>query len=576
MSRMSGMILCAGTILLLVTCGGCAAMRPLEGIPVCELPIEYRMPMRSGKQMIDLSLLRRTPPREHRVDAGDTLGVYIDGVLGGRQQSPPVNFPQNPNSHSSVGYPVRVRSDGTVSLPLTEPISVRGLTIAEVEQKIRHAYTRSRKPILKAGSDRIFVTLQRPRHHRILVIREEAGNPGDVTGRPGRTTLISSNGKRGMGRIVRLPAYRNDVLHALAETGGLPGLDAHNVIYVIRRRRGSEENIPAGPPTPTSTDTGTKTSTEAQPIRNLPTPQGTARPLSYTKTDVSRKGLARLSHHVRMPTSSASYEDRGHVDFERFGGFSTVSLTPAEVGSTSTSKGGPHDSHPGHVRRETGPALSPQNASRAAEKRQKRREHAAVPAPFSQHSLSGQPRSLVSQRLAAASAEGAEIIHIPLRLHPGEPLPFSRDDIVLQDGDVVLVESRDTDVFFTAGLLGGGRFQLPRDHDLDVLQALAMVQSSQNRNLPTRSMGGVAATNQDVTVGASELIVLRPMPDGSQLPIRVDLYEAMRNPAERVYVRPGDILVLQYAGCERWGAIFERHILDGLILGISSGLFFNN
>ena len=40
-------------------------------------------------------------------------------------------------------------------------------------------------------------------------------------------TIIS---KRGSGQIVRLPVYRNDVLHALAETGGLPGVDGANAV----------------------------------------------------------------------------------------------------------------------------------------------------------------------------------------------------------------------------------------------------------------------------------------------------------------------------------------------------------
>jgi hypothetical protein len=44
--------------------------------------------------------------------------------------------------------------------------------------------------------------------------------------------------KRGTGKLVKLPAGENDVLHALAETGGLPGLDARNEIVIVRRRKG--------------------------------------------------------------------------------------------------------------------------------------------------------------------------------------------------------------------------------------------------------------------------------------------------------------------------------------------------
>ena len=69
----------------------------------------------------------------------------------------------------------------------------------------------------------------------VLVIRQEAGtNLADTAAAGG---LNVGNAKRGSGRVVNLPAYSNDVLHALAETGGLPGLDAENTIYIIRHQK---------------------------------------------------------------------------------------------------------------------------------------------------------------------------------------------------------------------------------------------------------------------------------------------------------------------------------------------------
>jgi hypothetical protein len=176
-----------------------------------------------------------------------------------------------------------------------------------------------------------------------------------------------------------------------------------------------------------------------------------------------------------------------------------------------------------------------------------------------------------------ATINNPHVVRIPLRIFPGQPPQFSEEDIILQDGDVVLIEARDSDVFYTAGLLGGGRYRLPRDRDLNVLEAVAMVQEQRVAVLPTRAIGGVTATNQDVTTGASDLIILRPHGDGCrQVAIRVNLYDALRNPCERINVRPGDQLVLQYTRREACAAFFERHILDGAVLGISSGLFFNN
>ncbi len=51
---------------------------------------------------------------------------------------------------------------------------------------------------------------------------------------------------------------------------------------------------------------------------------------------------------------------------------------------------------------------------------------------------------------------------------------FRPEDIILEEGDVVYIESRDAEVFYTGGLLPGGEFPIPRDYDLDVLGAMAL------------------------------------------------------------------------------------------------------
>jgi hypothetical protein len=56
-----------------------------------------------------------------------------------------------------------------------------------------------------------------------------------------------------------------------------------------------------------------------------------------------------------------------------------------------------------------------------------------------------------------------ETIRIPLRLRPGEPVPFRPEDVILNSGDTVIVEARTAEVFYTAGLLGSGQYPLPRD-----------------------------------------------------------------------------------------------------------------
>ena len=78
-------------------------------------------------------------------------------------------------------------------------------------------------------------------------MRQEAGARNAVAGALGRTADTQSRDKRGTGQTVSLPVYQNDVLHALAETGGLPGLDAENVIYVIRASRRHDQPLPSLP-----------------------------------------------------------------------------------------------------------------------------------------------------------------------------------------------------------------------------------------------------------------------------------------------------------------------------------------
>ena len=51
--------------------------------------------------------------------------------------------------------------------------------------------------------------------------------------------MLSGSAESGRGFVLDLPAYKNDVLHALAESGGLPGLNAKNEVKVLR---GTAEN----------------------------------------------------------------------------------------------------------------------------------------------------------------------------------------------------------------------------------------------------------------------------------------------------------------------------------------------
>ncbi|MBV9122325.1 MAG: polysaccharide biosynthesis/export family protein, partial [Planctomycetes bacterium] len=402
----------AGLLCGLLT--GCAALtNPVaEGVPVDRLPPDLLGVPRQVNQTIPLDLLGQTPPQEYRLAPGDILGVWIRGILGSTDPTPPVHFPSELSNLArrlppAVGYPVPVRGDGNISLPQVKPISVQGLTLTEAEGKVRQVYVAA--GIFVAGKEAILVTLLEPRHVHVTVIRQEAGGFTAA----GIGGLIASSTKRGTGNPVDLTAYENDVLTAIAQTGGMPGLDAYNEIIIYKGSRRPTALI--------------------QELENLP------------------------------------------------------------------------------------PGCKPKSC--AAE----------------------------------------QVIVIPLRLPPGEKLPIRPEDVLLQSGDVVFIEARDTDLFYTGGLLPAGEYVLPRDYSLDVVTAIAFVKGS----LLNGAFGGSNLSGTLVAPGIgnpspTQLTVLRRLPGGRQVPILVDLNRAMQDPRERILVQPGDVLILQESPGEALARYFYQ------------------
>ena len=168
----------------------------------------------------------------------------------------------------------------------------------------------------------------------------------------------------------------------------------------------------------------------------------------------------------------------------------------------------------------------------------------AVPAG-DPHLLAG-PVPHMDQWRACMAANAGRIIRIPTRVLPNQHVNFGPLDIVLEDGDVVLLEARDKEVFYTGGLLPSTEQVLPRDRDLDVLEAIGFVQGP----LVNGAFGGNNLTGVLIADGLGnpsprQLTVIRRTPNGGQIPIEVDLARALRDPRERILVRHGDILVLQ-------------------------------
>jgi protein involved in polysaccharide export with SLBB domain len=356
---------------------------------------------------INLVRLRQDPPDIYMLAPGDTLGIYIEGVLGSRDEPPPVHFPEKNQRDipPAIGYPIPIREDGTLPLPMVQAIMADGLTIAQLEAAIRRAYTVDRE-ILKPGSDRIIVTLMKPRTYKVLVIREDVRGEFSQRALSSGETVIGSD-QSGAASLVELRAYENDVLHALSESGGLPGVNAKNELIVLRG-----------------------TFDEAQDLAPL---------------------LDDIDSYV-------------HVSDDR--------------------------------------SKDPEN-----------------------------------------------VVRIPLRGSPGSPVQDLRqEDIILGNGDIVYIRSRDAEVFYTGGLLKGGQHPIPRDYDLDVLGAMAMASGS-----IAAAAGGANIDGFGSGVGSifppTRLLVMR-VTDGRQQTIEIDLRRALADPGQRILIEPNDFIVLEYRAGE--------------------------
>lgn len=165
---------------------------------------------------------------------------------------------------------------------------------------------------------------------------------------------------------------------------------------------------------------------------------------------------------------------------------------------------------------------------------------------------------------------GLEVVRIPLRLKPGVKVPFTPEDVRLGDGDALFIETRETELFYTGGLLPAGEFVLPRDYDLDVLEAIAQARGpllnggqSGSNNLGVAISPGVGAPNPTC------LTIIRRWPEGKAIIIRVDVAKAFQDPRERINIKPGDFLVLQ----ESFGESITRYMLQTFNINYFSQIF---
>lgn len=397
---------------ILLGTSGCVTFTK-HAVPASRLPHQYQAPSKCNLHPINYQLLSTPASKEHLLDAGDVISVLIDGILPpnaetlppvitnnstlNRNYYPPLGQPNAP----AVGFPYEVQADGFVTLPEIPRVNVKGLTVEAATEKIFNEYVKS--DVLKRGTTKINISLLKSRVNRVVVLREDASLESANLMQKGQAVLH----KRGSGVLIDLPAGECDVLHALAASGGLPGVDSYNDVWVLRK----------------STITANDNSSVEQIVSGEVNPS---------------EAIRQLPDHIKA-------------------------------------------------------------------------------------------------------------IRIPLKLCPGEPIPFTADDVTLNEGDIVFIESRYDEYFYTGGLLPGGRIPMPRDEDLDIIEAIALANGS---------VGGLGGTSSVAVLrsGAglgnvippTRVLILRKLPNGQQLPIRVDLNVAMKDPKERIKIMAGDYIMMYY------------------------------
>ncbi len=242
----------AALLLSNLVCGCAALTNPVgSGIPVRDLPAELRGETHD-EETVPLSLLRRTLPDEYLLAPGDVLGIWIDIIpfLSLPTQIPPITVsqktgpPERAEVPPALGLPFPIRDNGTLSLPLVPPIKVAGLTLKQAETAIRDAYVNAEQ--IQAGHEKMIVTLMRQHATHVLVFRHDIAFQNNFNANLNNNFVVSSVGTSngdsapigrsptGLGYIVDLQGNDNDVLTALALTGGFPSTNAVNEVVVYR------------------------------------------------------------------------------------------------------------------------------------------------------------------------------------------------------------------------------------------------------------------------------------------------------------------------------------------------------
>ncbi|MFC1759825.1 polysaccharide biosynthesis/export family protein, partial [Planctomycetota bacterium] len=209
-----------------------------NGVPAHMVPDDLLAESKERLKQIPPTWLKGPDQGDYKLDTGDILAVLIYETLPKGNQILPVNFPDSSSLPPTTGVPIPIRDDGSISLPHIGSINLRGLTESEAEQKIIEAYIDEGKVLNEDAKTQISVSLARPRQIRVLVVRDDSPGQRSQHEDPGFRLFGSSQlGNRrgsGFGNELQMPHNEADLITALAETGGFPGPNGTNEVFIYR------------------------------------------------------------------------------------------------------------------------------------------------------------------------------------------------------------------------------------------------------------------------------------------------------------------------------------------------------
>lgn len=504
------------TLLLPLFAMGCFAPLHSPGISASLLPDEYRMPTRTNEPRLTLSQLVAPQSSAYRIGRGDKLEIIAPDLIA---------------DGDSRSFIAEVLPDNTILLPRIGAVEVGNRSIREAQLKINETLSK----IL--NDPQVSIRILEYGVVRVIVLGEVT-NPGTY----------------------ELRRNENDVAHAIAAAGGFTEFadDAielhhkHPARKIAEFKAGKDDVVIRANndhSEPTSLMTGFRGATYSTP--SVYAQSSASHPVA-SETSASHPVAAIPVASIPAPANTSS----SHTPE-----LETSFLSLLNDGHSTRVRTIRHDSPSTPVGSDLDRDAIPVNSQMV------------------------EPNKSVKPTVASATFNSAMTgTTEPAKAHefPGFDQPFTRlslrgydvaipdpNDVILSDGDVVVVPQMKQRVFYVVGPLSrqfasgfvldlkqreiGNGFLLPKNREVDVLTAVAMA-------------GYIDPISSPTTV-----TLQRRSETGETLLVRVDLIQARANTRENLFVQPGDIIYLNPDGNWWFRRMFDR-ILPAAVSGYVSNL----